>query len=121
MNIGRSIGAVVAGYLIFAIAAVLLFHVIGVDPHDAVSTMFMILSTLYGAFFAGLGGYAAARIAGRQGLLHAAAVMILIDLGAIASLVYMLGRAPIWSPLATLIVMPPAALLGGFIRQRTAA
>lgn len=114
----HSILAVVAGYLIFAVSAVALFQVSGREPHTSHETSFIVLSTLYGAFFAALGGYTAARLAGRNALRHAQLVALVIALLAVISLFVQFGKAVIWSELATLLVMAPSALLGGLLRRR---
>jgi len=117
MNIARSIGGVIAGYLIFGISLGILFREAGVDPHESAPVLFVVLSTLYGAFFAALGGYVAAWIAGRGALKHALALTVVIGAFALLSLVAMLGKGSIWSQLATICVIAPSALLGGRIRR----
>ena len=111
----RSIAAVLAGYLVFAVTAVLLFRLAHQDPHGPVELRFGALSTLYGAFFAALGGYLAGWIAGRRPFTHGCVVGAAIALGAAATLIAQPGAA-IWSELAALLVMAPMAALGGFLR-----
>ena len=88
----RTIGGIVVGYLIFAAAAVLIF-----------------------AFG---GGYIAARVARRADNLAGIAVGSIIALGALVSLASSPTGA-IWSQLAALLLMAPAAVVGGLVaRQR---
>ena len=71
--------------------------------------------------FAGLGGYVAARFAGRSPLGHAAAVGVLIAAGAAIA---MLNRRPgdsSWLPLMALVLMAPPALLCGLLHRRRAS
>ncbi len=117
----RSIFAVIIGYLIFAVSAVALFQLSGREPHTSHETSFMALSTLYGAFFAALAGYTAARLAGRNALRHAQFVALIIALLATLSLVTQYGKKAIWSELATLLLMAPCAVLGGLLRHRQLA
>jgi hypothetical protein len=120
MKAARSIGGVVAGYLIFGLSAGILFQAAKVDPHAPASLTFMVLSTLYGAFFAAVGGYVAAWIAGWREFEHAVALALLIDLTALGSLVAVLGKGSVWSNIATVLVMAPTVLLGGWIRRKQA-
>jgi hypothetical protein len=118
MKIVRSIASVIAGYLIFGISAGVLFRLAQRDPHAPAPAAFMILSTVYGVVFACLGGYAAARIAQRLELLHAAILALLMATGALISLFAELGRGSAWSQIAALLFMAPAAALGGMIRLK---
>ena len=114
----RSIGAVLAGYLVFAISAALLFKLTARAPHAAAPLGFIVLSTLYGIAFAILAGYVAASLAGREPLGHAIAVAGIIGLGALISMVLSAAGATLWSQLAALVLMAPSAALGGLIRRR---
>lgn len=118
MNILRSFAGVIGGYLVFAISAGLLFHLTGRNPRAPASASFIILTTVYGFFFAALGGYIAARIAGRNELLHGAALACLMAFVALISLLAELGSAAIWSQISALLFMVPAVLVGAMIRVR---
>jgi hypothetical protein len=78
---------------------------------------FMIGSTLCGMLFAGLGGYVAARLAGRRPLAHAAALALVIALGAGISIVTSARGDDVWSQVAAMFLMAPSAILGGFVRR----
>lgn len=112
----RSIGAIGAGYIVFAISAVVLFQAAGQSPDAHASTAFKIGSTLYGCLFALIGGMLAVRLAPRRPASHAVAVAILIAAGAMASLVYH-GSEPVsrWSQIAALTLMAPCAAIGGAV------
>ena len=114
----KSILAVLVGYLVFGVAAILLFLVSGVDPRQDPELGFRIWSTSYGVFFALAGGYVAARIAGKKEILHASAVACILAVIATVSLVAQPGHASLWSQIAALGFMPPAAILGGVVRAR---
>jgi len=118
MNLVRVVAGVVTGFLIFAISGALLFRLIGIDPHADSPVRFMILCTAYGVFFAAMGGYLAAVIAGEKERRCGLAVMILIDLSAMVSLAMTMGKGSMWSPIATMVVMSPAAALGGWARSK---
>jgi hypothetical protein len=117
----RSVAAVVFGYLIFAVSAVLLFQISGQAPHAPASPAFMVGSTLYGVVFAALSGYVAGRLARHHPVRHASAVAGLIALGAAASLLGQARSGGVWSQLAALLLMAPAAWVGGYWRSRQAA
>ena len=118
----RSIAALIVGYLVFALSAVLLFRIAGQAPHAPASVGFAVGSTLYGIAFACLGGWLAARIAAtpaRAPGWPALGVGAIIALGAAISLAFELRRGgAIWSPLSALLFMPPAALAGGALFRR---
>jgi hypothetical protein len=113
----RSIGAVAAGYFVFAAAAALLFQLSGQEPHAAAPLAFKIASTIWGAVFALVGGWLAAHVSVRRPATHAAVVAALIALGAIVSLLARPSDA-IWSQLSALVVMTPCAWLGGVLAAR---
>jgi riboflavin transporter FmnP len=112
----RSIGAVAAGYLIFAMSAVLLFQMSGRAPHQAQPLGFEIASIIWGCVFALVAGWLTARIAARKPTIHAAALAGVIALGALASLLGDVSGAK-WSQIAALVVMAPCAWIGGLVSR----
>ena len=78
----RSVIAIAAGYLIFALSAVALFQLTGQRPHEVADPTFILTSVLYGFVFALIGGYVAARLAPRHPRRHAAGVGCYFFLGA---------------------------------------
>lgn len=112
----RSIGSVIAGYLLFAVSAFLFFQLSGQRPHSAAAPAVMAASILVGVIAAFAGGFLAARLAGRKPLLHGVAVAIVLAAGATASLASTIGHGAIWSQVAALVLMAPAAALGGRAR-----
>lgn len=114
----RSLIAVIAGYLVFAASAVALFKISGRDPHAPAGLVFMGLTVLYGMFFAAIGGYIAAWLAGRWEFEHSLAVAGLIAAGGAASLLARPGQGALWTQLAAVLVMAPMAMAGGYLRLR---
>jgi hypothetical protein len=113
----RTFLAIVAGYAIFALSAVVLFQLTGAEPHSQASITFMVLSTLYGMVFAFLAGYAATRLAARHDRRAGAAVMMLIAAGAVGALIALpKGDSP-WSAVATLVFMAPMALVAASVAR----
>jgi hypothetical protein len=114
----RSIVAVVGGYLIFSLPAVVLFQATGRAPHAPATVPFMVLAAGYGMCFAGLGGWFAARVSRLRPLLHGSLVALLIATGATASLLFS-GAAATWSQWEALLLMAPMAVVGVLIRSRS--
>jgi hypothetical protein len=114
----KSLLAVLVGYLVFGVPTIILFTVAGVDPRQEPELGFRIWSTVYGVFFAFVGGYVAARIAGKKEVTHATAMACILALLATVSLVAQPGHASLWSQIAALGFMTPAAILGGVLRAR---
>jgi uncharacterized oligopeptide transporter (OPT) family protein len=110
--------AVVAGYLIFAVSAVLLFHLANVDPHSPASLRFKAIAVAYGLAFAYIGGYVAGRIAARADLVSGIALVIVISLGATISMISHPGAGALWTQTAALLLFAPASLVGDWTRRR---
>lgn len=121
MNIVRSIFAVLAGYLLFAASSVGLFLIMARDPHAPTTTGFMVFSMIYGAFFAAVGGFVAALIAGRLEFEHSLAVSGMIAVVGAASLLARPAGESMWTQLAALLIMAPSAMLGGYLRAKQIA
>ena len=118
MSILRSTAAGLAGYVVFAASAGLLFQLSGRDPHAAQSTPFMLLTTAYGMLFAALGGMLAMRIARVRPSAHAVGVAALIALGATISLIASPGAGATWTQWGAILLMAPSALLGLTVMRR---
>jgi uncharacterized membrane protein YjjP (DUF1212 family) len=114
----RSALAVLVGYLLFAGSAVAFFAVSGRDPHARASLAFTVMTTLYGMFFAALGGYLTVSLSRRQKFEHAFEVAFLIAVSGAALILGRPGQGPDWSQLAALLTMAPMAMVGGYLRLR---
>jgi hypothetical protein len=113
-----ALGAIV-GYLLFGVTAFLMFRLTGHYPHGAhehPSAAFMVISIVIGIVAALLGGYVAAAIARKQ--LAATIVAVVIALLAVISAAYS-GGVGLWSNLAAICLMAPAAKFGGgFVKRQ---
>ena len=109
---------VVVGYVIFAGtgSGVALFQLSGQDPHGDASVSFISGAILYGAAFALLSGYVSGWIASSRPFAQGLIVAGIIALGAGVSLTATVGKGYIWSQVAALTVMAPAAAFGGWLR-----
>jgi MFS family permease len=113
--------AVVAGYLIFAVSAVLLFQLTNVDPHSPAALGFEGLTIAYGFAFAFLSGFVAGRIGRRTDLRCGIALALVIALGATISMIARPGAGALWTQTAALILFAPASLAGDWTRRRMRA
>jgi hypothetical protein len=113
--------AVVAGYLIFAVSAVLLFHLTNVDPHSPAAFGVKALTVAYGLAFASLGGFVAGRIGRRADLVCGIVLALVIALGATISMIARPGAGALWTQTAALILFSPASLLSDWARRRRRA
>ena len=115
----RVVSGVILGYLVFGLSAFALFRITNHDPHAPASLSFEIGSIVYGVLFALLAGWIASFIGGRPNLIAAWIVAAIVALGAAVSMI-MVGV--VWSSLAGLLLMAPAAVIGGWwYRQRSLA
>jgi hypothetical protein len=117
----RSAAAVLGGLLVFSIASVLLFQISGRPPERWPGAPFAAFAITYGAVFAFIAGYVAARVAPRAPMAHAAGFAAVLLATAIGSYSIQGDGASLWSLIATIVVSVPAALLGGvaYIRRRS--
>jgi putative membrane protein (TIGR04086 family) len=115
----RSAAVILAGYVVFVVSAVALFQLSGRNPHAAQPPWFVAASAAYGAGFAALGGWLAARLAPARPLPHGVAVGLILAAGATVSLLTSPSADATWSQWTALTLMAPAALLGGHLAART--
>lgn len=116
----RSVAAVLMGYLLFALSAAAFFAFSGHDPQASASVAFMTAGILYGLFFSILGGYVAAAVAGagKYEIEHAFAVATLIAAIGAAALIAESPTESRWTQLSLVLIIAPAAVLGGYLRRR---
>src|SRR6478752_1625779 len=69
MNIVRNVLAVILGYAVFVISAVLLFQLSGIDPHADPTTGIIILTIAYGLLFSSAGGLLTQLVSNSGGLI----------------------------------------------------
>ena len=120
-RLGRSIGAVLAGFLTVLVTHTgsdAILHAVGVFSRDLMlSTELFALALGYRIAFTVLGGYVTARLAPQKPVKHALVLGALGLLGAgagvIATLVSTPKLGPLWYPLALLLTTLPACWLGG--------
>ena len=114
----RTFVAVIIGELIFALSDALFFQLTGHKLHQDVSTLFMIAAAAYGIGFAIAAGYIAMWLSRRRDLAAPFALAVLIALIAFMTLMARNPGTSRWSMFATIVLMAPAAVLGGVLRER---
>lgn len=122
---GRSIAAVVIGFVLIGVLA------FGTDaavrsalpgsftPSGATSDVGLLVATLaYVTLYAVAGCYLTARLAPRRPMAHALVLGVLGLLFNIAGTVAMWNTAPAWYHVIALVLVMPSAWLGGWLRER---
>jgi hypothetical protein len=126
---GRSIGAVVVGFLyavaFFWLAQAVLWFCLpdvgepGDDTTEATPASRLALTVACAFASAALAGFVTAHVAGREGLAHGLALgAVLLVLLGVTTLVVQPEPAPPWYQLALPAVTLPATLLGAYLRTR---
>lgn len=128
-RLGRSVMAVVAGFLAVAVLSLVtdqVFHMLAVYPPwgqpmwDAGDNA---LALAYRSVYTVVGGYVTARLAPRNAMRH---VLVLGAAGFLAALAGALATIPMelgpdWYPIALAVTAFPLVWLGGVLQQRRAA
>ena len=116
MGILRNIAAVIIGYLIFAVSAVMLFQISGIDPHAGARPGVVLLVVVFGAVFSFIGGFVAKLIAHSGSLIPNLVLAILI----FSFAAFSLARSPgsHYTQIAAMVVFTPISLLGGYFRRK---
>lgn len=113
MKIAKNILAVITGYAVFVISAVLLFQLSGIDPHADPSIGIIFLTISYGLLFSLLGGLLTQLIS-KAGKLTINYILAIIMAGfATFSLFKATGNH--YSQLAAIFLFAPASISGGLL------
>lgn len=125
-GIGRSIWAVLAGFLIIVILSIgtdIVLHATGVFPQGRMADSLFAFATSYRFLYAILGSYIAARMAPRRPMTHALILgvigVILAAIGAFATAGAGPELGPRWYPLSLVAISLPAGWLGGLMASAT--
>lgn len=122
-SIGRSIGALLAGFVVVVILSVgtdLALHAAGIFPPlgQVMSNTLFMLATVYRTVYAVVGSFITARLAPDRPMGHAlvggAIGLVLSVVGAVVTWNKDLG--PHWYPLALVVTALPCAWVGGKLR-----
>ena len=118
MKIARNILGVVVGYLIFAVSAVLLFKVSGIDPHVDTSFVRVTFVILFGAIFSFIGGFVAKAIAATPGMTVNYVLALLTAGFATFSMLKSPGNH--YTQIAAILLFAPMSVCGGLLRAKFA-
>lgn len=117
INVLRNIGGVIVGYLIFAVSAVSLFSIAGIDPHADAGLETMTMVILFGAAFAFVSGYVAKLLVSTK-TMTANFVLAFIMAGFAAFSLFMSSGSH-YTQVAAMFAFAPMSLIGGFVRRRS--
>ena len=112
----RKILSIIAGYAIFVATALALFKLAGKDPHTDATTIFVILTAIYGAAFSIIAGLVAQLIA-RTKDLKINYVLAFIIAGFAAFSFFKSGGSH-WTQLLAIFIFAPVSILGGLFYNK---
>src|SRR5262249_32954354 len=117
----RSISAVVVGYLVMAVAIMVLFAIWFRDPNTLPTNVFMVVAAAYGLVAAAAGGVVTALIAKRAETNHAIVLAALCVVLAVVSMVVQWGQEPLWFQVANTAAISLGVFLGAWSRVQLKA
>ena len=112
----RNILSIIVGYVIFVITALALFKFSGVKPHADPTTVFVILTAIYGAVTSFIAGLVTQIIAQVKTLKINYILAFIIAGFATFSLFKSDGNH--WTQLLAIFIFAPASILGGLIYKK---
>lgn len=111
----RTALGVLAGYILFAFSASALYVVTGRDPHAAASASFLVGRVAFGVAVAALAGLLAGRIARERHRVAALSLALVIAAGAVVSMMERPDVATLWTQMAAVLLMAPAAVAADWL------
>ena len=117
MNVVRNVVAVIVGYLLFAVSAVLLFNLSGIDPHADASIGTIALVIVFGAVFAFAGGYLTKLIAATKTMI--ANYVLVVIMASFAAFSFFTSPGNHYTQIAAIFLFAPISLVGGLLRRRS--
>jgi len=112
MKISRSINSVLLGYLVFALSAVLLYQLSGIDPHSDPTTGFLVFSISYGLLFSFVGGLLTQLLSKTTKLIVNYELALILAGFAVIS--YIMTSGNHYSQIASIFLFAPCTLVGGW-------
>ena len=114
--VGRCLAGWLVGYLISAVSSLLWFVVGKIPPHAPASSKVMVLTAVYGVFFAALGACVGAGFWRPQAIGIGAAIAVTIGVAGMWSW-YETPTGAHWTQAIAVLLMAPAAQFGAFFRR----
>lgn len=125
---GRSIAAIVVGYVVMAIliSCTTLLHlkVLGIGlaelqaPHPDVPTSFAAINVVYSTLYAAFGGWMCAAIAKEKRIKHGVILAIAVFVLSLISVYIDRGKQPVWYQACLVLLGAPATASGAWIRAK---
>jgi len=116
MNV-RTVLGIIAGNVIFIGSTLLLLYLTRTDPHASASLRFMLLAIACGVACAVLSGFIAGWIGQRADIIIGMVLACIIAVPAAITVISRPGQGAVWSQMAALFLMAPAALIGDWLRK----
>ncbi len=112
----RNLFALITGYAIFVVTAVLLFQISGVDPHSDPSISFLVAVIACGMLSSITGGFVLQLISKDKKLTINYILALII--GGFAAFSYFKTTGNHYSQIAAILLFAPLSILGGYIAIR---
>ena len=112
----KNILSVLAGYIIFVITSLALFKLSGQDPHTDPTTIFVILTLIYGAAFSFVSGLVTQLISKTKNMMPNYVLCLIIAGFATFSLFKTTGNH--WTQLLAIFIFAPLSILGGLLYNK---
>ncbi len=112
-NIIRNILSIISGYAIFVATSLALFKISGLRPHSDPTTFFVILTTIYGAFFSFISGLVS-QLLSRAANLKINYILAIIIAG-FATFSFFKSEGNHWTQLLAIFIFAPISILGGLM------
>lgn len=111
----RTALGVIAGYVVFAFSAALLYAVTGLEPGPSGPASLVVLRVAFGVGVAAAAGMLAGRIARERHRLAALSLALVIAAGAVVTLFERPDITTLWIQVAAVLLMAPAAVAGDWL------
>ncbi|KGO96161.1 hypothetical protein [Flavobacterium enshiense] len=112
----RKILSIIVGYAIFVVTSLALFKFSGHAPHSDATTAFIVLTTIYGAFFSFVAGLVTLIIAKTKNLKINFVLALIIAGFALFSLLKSAGSH--WTQLLAIFIFSPVSIMGGLFYNK---
>ncbi len=112
----RNVLALIAGYAIFVVAAVLLFQISGIDPHSNPSAGFMAAVIVCGMLSSITGGFVVQQVSKDKKL--TVNYILAVIIAGFATFSYFKTTGNHYSQIAAIFLFAPLSILGGYFAIR---
>lgn len=124
MNVFKSIGAVLAGFIavfILSVGTDMILETLGIFPPQSEPKLFigwmLVVAFIYRSIYAIIGGYVTAMLAPYSPMRHVLALGILGTIGGVAGVIAGWNLSAHWYPIALAVTAFPLVWFGGTLRK----